>query len=237
VILLKETTVVLLFSIILFILWERRDLVTNKNFWLGMLLPFIIFTPIIIFLVLVIVPNYVSGIGLLNVYSYYQSFFGRHMYLSNIPVGIFQQVFNVITYSSIPISLLMLYGLLYALWKRTAIDKFMLLVIIAYPLFFAAMGRDPIPFSEYASLMSTDFPQYDWHLWWVFPALILTSRALVESYKEYLEPHLTKTTKFWFAVMILIFIIYIFVFDFQIIHTYNEYMIKNLNILKLTRTL
>ena len=32
VILLKETTVVLLFSILIFILWERRDLVANKNF-------------------------------------------------------------------------------------------------------------------------------------------------------------------------------------------------------------
>jgi hypothetical protein len=131
----------------------------------------------------------------------------------------------------------MLYGLLYALWKRTAMDKFMLLVFIAYPLFFGAMGRDPIAFSEYASLMSTEFPQYDWHLWWVFPALILASRALVDSYREYLEPHLTKTTKFWLAVLVSVFIIYIIAFDFQIIHTYNEYMIKNLNILKITRTL
>lgn len=239
VILLKETTVVLLFSIILFILWERHDLIFNKNFWLGMLLPFIIFIPIIIFLIYVMVPNYVSGIGLLNICSYYQNHFGRHMYLSNIPIGIFQQVFNVITYSSIPVALLMLYGLIYALWKRTAIDKFMLLVFIAYPLFYGAMGMGhyPIAFSEYASLMSTDFPQYDWHLWWVFPALILTSRALVESYSEYIKPRLTKTTKFWFAVMVLIFIIYIIAFDFRIIHTYNEYMIKNLNILKLTRTL
>lgn len=237
VILLKETTVVLLFSIMLFILWERRDLITNKNFWLGMFLPFIIFIPIIIFLIIVILPNYVSGVGLLNFNSFYQSFLGRHMYLSNIPVGVFQQSFNVITYSSLPLALLMLYGLLYALWKRTEMDKFLLCVFISFIFFFGAMGRDPIAFSEYASLMSTEFPQYDWHLWWVFPALILTSRALVDSYREYLEPHLTKTTKFWFAVMISVFIIYIIAFDFQRIHTYNEYMIKNLNILKITRTL
>ncbi len=237
VILLKETAVIFMFSIILFVLWERRDLIFNKNFWLGMLLPFIIFIPIITVLILVILPNYVSGVGLLNFNSFYQSYLGRHMYLSNVPVGVFQQVFNFVTYSSLPLALVMLFGILYASLKRTTEDKFFLSVFLTYLLFFSAMGREPIAFSQYPSLLTTEFPQYDWHMWWVIPVLILTSRALVDSYKKYLEPRLTKTAKLWVVILILLFIIYLIVFDFKIIQTYNEYMVEHLKIVKITRTL
>ncbi len=237
VILLKETAVVFIFSIILFVLWERRDLIANKNFWLGMLLPYLIFIPVIIFLILVILPNYVSGVGLLNFNSFYQSYLGRHLYLSNIPVGVFQQVFNFVTYSSLPLALVMLFGILYASWKRTTEDKFFLSVFLTYLLFFSAMGREPAAFSQYPSLLTTEFPQYDWHMWWVIPLLILTSRTLVDSYKKYLEPRLTKTAKLWAVILILLFIIYLIVFDFKIIQTYNEYMVEHLKIVKITRTL
>jgi hypothetical protein len=237
VILLKETTIVLMPSIALFILWERRDLITNKNFWLGMLLPFIIFLPILIFLILIILPNYVNGVNLLNFNSFYQSYLGRHMYLSNVPVGVFQQIFNFITYSSLPLAFVMLFGILYALWKRTPEDKFYLSVFASYLVFFSAMGREQISFSQYPSLLTTEFPQYDWHLWWVIPALILTSNALADSYEKYFKPHLTGNKKIWLGVLILVFILYIIVFDFKIIQTYNEYMLKNLQIVKITRIL
>ncbi len=237
VILLKETTVVLLFSIMLFILWERRDLIANKNLWLGMLLPFMIFIPILIFLIIVILPNYVSGVGLLNFNSFYQTFLGRHMYLSNIPVGVFEQVFNFIIYSSVPLSFIMLYGILYALWRRTAADKFLLSAALTFLLFFAGMGREPIPLSQYASLMTLEFPQYDWHMWWVIPVLILTSTALADTYNRYLRQRLSQSAGLWLAILIAVFIIYIAAFDYQIIQAYNGYMIENLKIVKITRPL
>lgn len=237
VILLKETAVVFIFSIMLFVLWERRDLILNKNFWLGMLLPFFIFIPVMIFLILVILPNYVSGVGLLNFSSFYQSYLGRHLYLSNIPVGVFQQIFNFITYSSLPLSFVMLFGISYAFWKRMPEDKFFLSVFLSYLLFFSAMGREPTAFSQYPSLLTTEFPQYDWHMWWVMPVLILTARALVDSYENYIAQRLTKNVKILLGILVLASVIYLIAFDFNIIQEYNEYMAEHLDILKITRTL
>lgn len=237
VILLKETAIILFFSIILFVLWERRDLILNKTFWLGILLPFIIFIPVIIFLIVVILPNYVSGVGLLNFLSFYQSYYGRNMYLSNIPFGVFDQVFNFIAYSSVPFAAMALFGVLYALWKRTTKDKFFLSVIASYLLLFSGMGRAPIAFSQYPSFLKTEFPQYDWHMWWVIPVLILASNAIIESYKNYIEPRLTKNTKLWLIIFVLAFIAYIIMFDLEVIQTYNEYMKARPDILKITRTL
>lgn len=237
VILLKETTIILLFSIMLFILWERRDLITNKNFWVGILLPFFIFIPVLVFLILVILPNYVSGVGLLNFNSFYQSYLGRNMFISNITFGVLKQAFSFVTYSSLPLAFVMLYGILYALWKRTPMDKFLFCVFLTYLLFFSAMGREPIAISQYSSLLTTEFPEYDWHMWWVLPALILTSSALVDSYKIYLQPNLTKNKRLLLIILVLAFIIYLIVFDVSIIQTYNEYMKEHLKIVKITRTL
>jgi len=237
-ILLKEPTVFLIPAIFIFVVWERNwTILKNRNFWLALLLPFMLAIPIFIYLILAILPKHVEGVNLLNFYSFYQSALGRHLYVSNIIPGVIRAAHNFTAYSSMPLTLLFLFGIGYAFYRRGTTDKFLLSVFIVFLAFFASIGSTPIPLSQYGSiLLNLEFPQYDWHLKWaVLPVLILTSTSLVDFYRRKIRRSIDNNKiKLVLLVLILVFMVYVLSFDVTVIGKYNMYIVEHFRLIPLS---
>lgn len=236
-ILLKEPTVFLIPAIFIFVVWERDwAIVKSRNFWLALLLPFVLATPIFLYLILTILPKHVEGIHLLNFYAFYQSALGRGLYVSNIVPGVIRAVHNFTAYSSMPMTLLFLFGVGYAFYKRGTTDKFFLSTFIVFLAFLASVGGAPIPLSQYGSIFfNLEFPQYDWHLKWaILPVLILTATSLVDFYRQKIRGRVKDSIKLVLLVLILIFMVYILSFDVTVIGKYNMYMMEHFRLIPLS---
>lgn len=238
IILLKEPAILFIPATVLFLIWDKNwDVLKNKYFWFGSMLPFVFAAPIVLYGIYVILPKYVSGIALWEFPAFYQMYLGRSSHIQNIVPGVFRIFHNFALFSSLPMTILFLFGTGYGVYRREKLDKYLLCVTIVFLVFFAGMGQ-LIPISEYKSyivgLGGMEF--VDWHIKWIIlPLLLLSATSIVRIYREDKVQILlrNKKIKILVFIMIIAFVLYIILYDFSIINALNEYMKENLKLVPL----
>ncbi len=217
-ILLKEGAVLFIPATILYLLWDNKNLLKTKNFWIGTLSPFIILIPILLYAVYFILPQHITGLSIFELPRFYQLYLNRGLHLEYLLSGIWY-IFGVFErFSSLPMLFIFSVGIFFSLRKKDSIDKLFLSLTFVYLLFFSMMYNKPVE------------GFIDWHVKWIFlPMLLLTGKSLI-SLLENIE---NKDHK---RVWIICFIVFIIFSDLHTISIMNKFMVDNFSSLPLIQT-
>lgn len=220
IILLKEGAILFIPATILYLLWDNKNLLKTKNFWIGTLFPFTILIPILLYAVYFILPQHITGLSIFELPRFYQLYLNRGLHPEYLLSGIWY-IFGIFEkFSSLPMLFIFLFGVFFSLCRRDNLDKLFLSITFVYLLFFAMM---------YGSSTVEEF--VDRHIKWIFiPILIMSAKMITEFFKTHVI-----IEKYKFSVLIILFVISTIILDLSIINTMNQFMIKNYNALPLVQ--
>jgi len=217
-ILLKEPAILFIPATLLYLIWDRKVLIKNKNYWIGTLFPFIVLIPVLLYAFYFILPNYIQGLSLVELPKFYQVYLNRGIHPEFFLTGIYY-VFGVFEkFSSILMVDLVLIGLGYSLYEPKSLNKLMLVITIVYLIFFSMMYNKSVE------------GFIDWHVKWIYlPMLILSSSFIADFIK------LEKLRQYVVLIMFS-FVLLVIYSDLITINLMNRFMVDNYGALPLIQT-